>query len=88
MISYDILLVSLITFFDIATFRGGVFFEVDMSYLFDFFILLWLLVLSAVVMDRQRSEDVEDDSDWEPVDLSDDRELELERQEELKRRWS
>lgn len=85
---YDILIVSLITFSYKTTFRGGIFFEVHMSYIFDFFILLWLLVLSAVVMERKGSEEVEDDPVWEPVDLSDDRELEIERQEELKRRWS
>lgn len=50
---------------------------------------LWLLVLSVAVFQlwERSGIDQEKQEDWQPVDLTDDRELELERQEQLRNQW-
>lgn len=51
---------------------------------------LWLLVLSVAVFqlwERSRVDQDKPEEEWQPVDLSDDRELELERQEQLRNQW-
>lgn len=51
---------------------------------------LWLLVLSVAVFqlwERSGMDHDKPEEEWQPVDLSDDRELELERQEQLRNQW-
>jgi hypothetical protein len=51
---------------------------------------LWLLVLSVAVFqlwERSGMDQEKQEEEWQPVDLSDDRELELERQEQLRNQW-
>lgn len=60
----------------------------------DLINLIWMMVITVAVfklwdrLDKQEPKQEQTDHIWEPVDLSDEREYELERQELNRNKWT